>query len=103
MDLTDARVNGVSSSNDMTATLEDAPALTSATSRFWSHSGNSVPTGMTFLNAYDMTPVAGASTDTFLASMVSGTYTSSQTAPEPATATLSLLALAGLAARRRRK
>ncbi len=61
-------------------------------------SGVSTGASVEFGKLYDMSDYALATTDNFKAAM-----TEAVAVPEPATATLSLLALAGLAARRRRK
>ncbi len=68
------------------------------------HSGTSLGSGVEFGEIYNMSAYGVDSVDAFKAAMVSElTPASGGNVPEPATATLSLLALAGLAARRRRK
>ncbi len=78
--------------------------MTSGTSRAWAN-GN--PTGSTqigatkIVNLGALTITAGEKLD--MATLMKTGVAQSVTIPEPTTATLSLLALAGLAARRRRK
>lgn len=77
-------------------------AFTSGTSRAWT-GGGTVQT--TMVNGYDMTALSSEEFTQVMNDLATtGTVDAvSPAVPEPATATLSLLALAGLCARRRRK
>ncbi len=105
MNQTQAATNGVSADNCLTLTQAGVNSLSNSklAAKIWTQSA-SVHMGAGYV--YNMDPVAGLDPAIFAASMASGTYTveePTQSVPEPATATLSLLALAGIAARRRRK
>ena len=83
-------------SNDMVKTL------TSGTSRAWTGGGTFTTT---LVSGYDMTALSETEFANVMSNLaISGVVsTAAPAVPEPATATLSLLALAGLCARRRRK
>ena len=71
--------------------------LVSGTARFWTNSGAQN------VQAGEVANLTGLTDAQILEVVTTGSYTPSDPVPEPTTATLSLLALAGLAARRRRK
>lgn len=89
---------GVYIQQNLTAgNIPDDWNLVSGTARFWTNGGAQN------IQAGEVANLSGLTEAQILEVVTSGSYTPSDSVPEPTTATLSLLALAGLAARRRRK